>query len=163
MDKFWKILKPERRSGYYSGVGLSNFFYHRRYFYVVYPGSASASGIRLWNADSGCGSRRPKSCGFMRMRIRNTIGNILQWLFFLDGWEIEKFRETEMFWPIPPPPTHLGTFSSTYLTACPPPPHPQVNRIHLRSLFLFTVISHATNKRVTNLYAESGLGPCKND
>ncbi len=24
----------------------------------------------IWNADSGCGSRRPKSCGFMRMRMR---------------------------------------------------------------------------------------------
>ncbi len=49
-----------------------NFFHHQRYFYIAYPGSASASGIRIWNADSGCGSRRPKSCGFMRMRIRNT-------------------------------------------------------------------------------------------
>ncbi len=51
-----------------------NIFFHRRYFYVVYPGSASTSGIRIWNTDSGCGSRRPKSCGFMRMRmrIRNT-------------------------------------------------------------------------------------------
>ncbi len=51
-----------------------NFFYHRRYCYVAYPGSASASGIRIWNANSGCGSRRPKSCGFMRMRVRNTAG-----------------------------------------------------------------------------------------
>jgi hypothetical protein len=30
----------------------------------------AASGIRFWNADSGCGSRKPKSCG---MRIRNTV------------------------------------------------------------------------------------------
>jgi hypothetical protein len=32
-------------------------------FYVASSVSASASGIRLWNADSGCRSRRPKSCG----------------------------------------------------------------------------------------------------
>ncbi len=57
-----------------------NFFYHRRYFYVVYPGSASAYGIRIWNADSGCGSRRPKPCGFMRMRMRMRICNtVLTW------------------------------------------------------------------------------------
>jgi hypothetical protein len=30
-------------------------------FYLA--GSASASGIHIWKADSGCGSRRPKSCG----------------------------------------------------------------------------------------------------
>jgi hypothetical protein len=40
----------------------------------LHPYLESAFGIRIWNADSGCGSRRPKSCGSMRMRmrIRNT-------------------------------------------------------------------------------------------
>ncbi len=52
------------------------FFIIGTNFYVPYPGSASASGIRIWNADSGCGSRSPKSCGSMRMRIRNTGYNI---------------------------------------------------------------------------------------
>ncbi len=27
----------------------------------------------FWNADSGCGFRRPNSCGSMRMRISNTV------------------------------------------------------------------------------------------
>jgi hypothetical protein len=61
-----------------------NFFIIGANFYVAYPGSASASGIRIWNADSGCGSRRPKSCGSMRMRmrIRTLISIPLLPLFF---------------------------------------------------------------------------------
>ncbi len=47
---------------------------------LSWSGSASASGIRIWNEDSSCGSRRPKSCGSMRMRIHNTAGRGYQTL-----------------------------------------------------------------------------------
>ncbi len=39
-----------------------NFFYHRRYFYVAYPGSASASGMRIPDADPG-DQNHANSCG----------------------------------------------------------------------------------------------------